>query len=201
MLRLVVAFLPWIIFAALGDRHFLAALFLALVAAAVTTMRQIMRRSLKILDSVTLAFFVFIAIGLVGFDWMLLASYMTILVNFTLTAIAWGSLLVGTPFTIQYAREQVAPELWRTRLFLRINQYISAVWGVAFFLSGLISVYRHATGDSSFVSQYAWVLLSLGAALVTVYFPDWYRARLSNQVLGRGGNPSHTPGNSDDPGQ
>ena len=102
---------------------------------------------------------------------------MTLLVNVTLMAIAWGSLLFGAPFTIQYAREQVPPELWRSPVFLRINQYITAVWGVDFSLSALVSLFRHATGDTSFVSQYAWVLFSVGAALFTVYFPGWYRAR------------------------
>ena len=176
MLRLIIGFLPWIIFGVLGKRHFLLALILALAVSAVTVVRQIFSHSLKILDSVTLAFFVFIAIGLVGFGWMFLAIHMTALVNFTLMTIAWGSLLAGTPFTIQYAREQVAPEFWHTALFLRINQYITAVWGLDFFLSGLVSLYRHATGDTDTVSTYAWIVLSVAAVLFTIYFPDRYRA-------------------------
>jgi hypothetical protein len=58
----------------------------------------------KILDTVTLVFFVLVAVGLIGFGWTILATYMTPLVNLTLMGIAWGSLLAGTPFTIQYAR-------------------------------------------------------------------------------------------------
>ena len=176
MLRLIIAFLPWIILAVLGNWWFELALALAL-AAAVATVRQFRSRSPKLLDTVTFAFFVFVAIGLFGFGWMILATYMTLLVNVTLMAIAWGSLLFGAPFTIQYAREQAPPELWRSPVFLRINQYITAVWGVDFSLSALVSLFRHATGDTSFVSQYAWVLFSVGAALFTVYFPGWYRAR------------------------
>ncbi|MBV8334986.1 MAG: hypothetical protein JO358_05980, partial [Alphaproteobacteria bacterium] len=138
---------------------------------------QILSHSLKILDVVTFAFFAFVTAGIVGFGWMFLATYMTLLVNVTLVAIAWGSLAAGTPFTIQYAREQVAPEFWHTALFNRVNQYITAVWGLDFFLSALVSLYRHATGDAGSASQYAWVLFSLGAMLFTVYFPDWYRHR------------------------
>jgi uncharacterized membrane protein len=177
MLRLVIGFLPWIILAVLGNRSFLLALGLALAAAAVTTVRQIVRRSLKILDTVTFAFFVFVVVGVIGFRWMILATYMSLLVNLTLMAIAWGSLLAGTPFTIQYAREQVAPEFWHAPLFIRINQCITAVWGLDFFLSAIVSLYRRASGDTSLASQYAWVLFSVGAALFTVYFPGWYRAR------------------------
>jgi uncharacterized membrane protein len=177
MVQLIIAFLPWIILAVLGSRRFLLALSLALAMAVATVVRQILNRSVKILDAVTLAFFVFVAVGLFGFGWMFLATYMTLLVNVTLMAIAWGSLLAGTPFTIQYAREQVPERLWHAPLFIRINQCITAVWGLDFFLSALVSLYRHVTNDTSLASQYAWVVFSVAAALFTVYFPGWYRRR------------------------
>jgi hypothetical protein len=186
MLRLIIAFLPWIIFGVLGEQHFLLALGLALTLAVITIVRQIIGRSLKVLDTVTLAFFILIAIGLIGFHWMILGTYMTLLANLTLMLVAWGSLLAGVPFTIQYAREQVAREFWHTQLFLRINQYITAVWGLDFFLSALVSFYRHRTGDRSLVTQYASVGFLLGALLFTTYFPPWYRAR----ALGRAGKAS-----------
>jgi hypothetical protein len=50
----------------------------------------------------------------------------------TLTAIAWGSLLACARVTIQYAREQVPQHLWQTAAFIRVNQYITAVWGRRF---------------------------------------------------------------------
>jgi uncharacterized membrane protein len=177
MLRLVVGFLPWIIFGALGNTWPAVALILALAVSAVAVARQISSHSLKILDAVTFAFFVFVAVGLIGFGWTILATYMTLIVNLTLMAVAWGSLIAGAPFTIQYAREQTPPEVWHTPLFLRINQAITAVWGLSFFLSAMISLYRHATGDDSLVTRYGWVVLSAAALVFTVYFPDWYRAR------------------------
>jgi hypothetical protein len=177
MLRLIVGFLPWIIFGALADRWPSLALILALAVSAVAVARQIFSHSLKILDAVTFAFFVFIAVGLIGSGWTILATYMTLLVNLTLMAIAWGSLIVGAPFTIQYAREQTPPEVWHLPLFLRINQEITAVWGLNFFLSALIFLYRHTTGDDSVAARYAWVLLSVAAVVFTVYYPEWRRAR------------------------
>ena len=153
MLRLIIRFLPWIILGVLGNRWFLPALVLALAVAAVTTVRQVFSRSLKILDTITFAFFVFVTLGLIGFGWMFLAIHMSLLVNVILTAVAWGSLLAGAPFTIQYAREQVAPELWHTPMFLRINEYITAVWGLDFFFSGLVSLYREVTLRMMIYSQ------------------------------------------------
>jgi hypothetical protein len=182
MLRLVIAFLPWIILGVLGNQWFLLALVLALAVAAMTTVQQIRARSLKLLDTVTFAFFVVVAVGLIAFGWMFLALHMTLLVNVTLMGVAWGSLLAGIPFTIQYAREQVAREFWDTPLFLRINQYITAVWGLDFFLCALVSLYREATHDTSLASQCAWVLFSIGAVLFTVWFPDWYRGRVMQHL-------------------
>ena len=57
MLQMVIGFLPWIILAVLGNQWFEPALLLALAAAAVTTVRQFLSGSPKILDTVTFAFF------------------------------------------------------------------------------------------------------------------------------------------------
>jgi hypothetical protein len=176
VLRLIVGFLPWIILGTLGEQWFVLSLVLGLIAAAVTTFRQYRRGAPKILDTVTLAFFALIFVGVVGFQRMVLATYMSVLVNTTLAAIALGSLLAGTPFTIQYAREQVAPEFWHKPGFLRVNQYITAAWGLNFVLAALVSGYRHLSGDASLVWKYAWVALSLLAVLFTAYFPGWYRS-------------------------
>jgi all-trans-retinol 13,14-reductase len=177
MFSLVVGFLPWIILAVLGERWLIVALVLALVAAGGTSFYQLLHRELKILDSVTFAFFVCMVVAIVVFHWMTLAIYMSVLVNVTLTAIAWGSLVAGVPFTVQYAREKVAPELWRSPIFIRINQYITAVWGLNFFLATCVSIYRLQLGNSDPYSRYAWVAFALGAAIFTVYFPEWYKCR------------------------
>lgn len=195
MLKLIAGFLPWIILAVFGERWFVPALLLALLAAAVATAREARARSLKILDTVTLIFFLVVTVGILGFGWTALGVYMTILVNVTLLAIAWGSLIAGTPFTIQYAREEVPPELWRSPAFLKVNQSITAVWGLDFFLSALVSLYRHATGDMGLVSQYLWVLFSVLAALFTVYYPAWYRAHARRRAgAGRGDSASPRAG-------
>jgi hypothetical protein len=49
----------------------------------------------------------------------------------------------------------------------------------------MISLYRHATGDDSLLTRYAWVLLSAAALAFTVYFPDWWRARALNKAAAR----------------
>jgi hypothetical protein len=73
--------LPWIILGILGDRWFVLALVLALAAATATTVRQVRSRSLKILDTTTFVFFFFALVVVAGFRWMVLATYMSLLVQ------------------------------------------------------------------------------------------------------------------------
>lgn len=101
MLKLVVAFLPWIMLAVFAGRWFVPALMLALAASALTTIRQLLGRLLKILDTVTFVFFVVVTAGIIGFGWMILATYLSLLINLTLLANRLGR---PTPFTIQYPR-------------------------------------------------------------------------------------------------
>lgn len=49
-----------------------------------------------------------------------------------LLLIVLTSMAVGRPFTLQYAKEQVAPEFWDRPEFIRTNYVISAVWALAF---------------------------------------------------------------------
>jgi hypothetical protein len=48
-----------------------------------------------------------------------------------LALIAFGSLMT-VPFTEQYAREQVAPELWTSPRFKSVNRRLTAMWGCVF---------------------------------------------------------------------
>ncbi len=176
LLQLVVGFLPWIILAVLADRWLAPALVLALAAASATAFRHWRGGRLKIMDVVTCAFFALMVVAIVLFRWIALASYLALLANAALMALAWGSLLAGVPFTLQYARERTPPELWQTAPFIRINRYITAVWGLDFFLSALVSLYRQMSVDTGLVWKYLWILFVVGATWFTVKFPAWYRA-------------------------
>ena len=55
------------------------------------------------------------------------------------------TLIVGKPFTLQYAREKVSQSLWDTPQFIRSNYVVTGVWSGAFLilvLADLILTYR-----------------------------------------------------------
>ncbi len=53
-------------------------------------------------------------------------------VDVGLLLIVLASMALRRPFTLQYAREHVAPELWTSVAFLRTNYVITGVWALAF---------------------------------------------------------------------
>ena len=82
-----------------------------------------------------------------------------------------GTLALGRPFTLQYAREQVPPDLWDSPAFLHTNYVITAVWALAFavmVLAELALLYLPAMPPR--VGNVAVILARVGA----LKFTDWY---------------------------
>jgi hypothetical protein len=89
-----------------------------------------------------------------------------------LLLIVLTTLIVGKPFTLQYAREQVPESLWDTPQFIRSNYVITGVWSGAFLipvLADLISIYR--TDLPPKIGILATVLALVGAFKFTQWYP------------------------------
>jgi uncharacterized membrane protein len=169
-------FVPWIIFwvvasspstweyGAIGAA--LAAILLAVPSAG---------RRVKMLDVVTIVFFVALAItgavaGAHDRDWM--DRYSNVISSGALGLLALGS-LAFVPFTEQYARESTPPEVWRLPAFRKVNRVLTLVWALAFLgtaVLGYIAVAVPATSDWT-----NWVLpivLIVGAFKFTGWYPE-----------------------------
>jgi hypothetical protein len=82
------------------------------------------------------------------------------------------TLIIGKPFTLQYAREQVPQSLWDTPQFIRINYVITGVWSGAFLflaLADLISINRIDLPPK--IGILATVLALVGAFKFTQWYP------------------------------
>jgi hypothetical protein len=90
-----------------------------------------------------------------------------------LLLIVLTTLIVGKPFTLQYAREQVPQNLWDTPQFVRSNYVITGVWSVAFLilvLADLILIYRADLPPK--IGILATVLALVGALKFTQWYPE-----------------------------
>ena len=107
-----------------------------IAAAAVSTLlciRMYCRgKSIKILEIGSLLLFA----SLVLYTWVVMPAWTVATVRLAvdggLLAIVLVSLAIGTPFTMQYAREQVPEEYWNRPQFLAANRLITAAWAGAF---------------------------------------------------------------------
>ncbi|MEI5010925.1 hypothetical protein RB196_29875 [Streptomyces sp. PmtA] len=190
----VVGMLPWIVFSVLvGPGRFEFAVAISLAIALLVLVVDRLRRpgtSVKILEVSDVVFFAALAIvGLFASAGTLhwLETYSGELSNFALVAIAFGSMAVREPFTVQYAREQVDRSLWQTRGFLHTNYVITAVWGLAFLVAavaGLVGDLVLRQPDNIWTN---WVI-QIGAIIVALRFTEWYPPVVRERI--HGGRPS-----------
>jgi len=118
-----------------------------------------------------------IAIGVFGTVWLI--PYMGILIYATLAAFTIGSILVGRPFTLQYAREMVDPSVWEKPLFIRTNVVITGVWG-GIFLTNLVlcSVAVTIPGLTGRIAQAGTYVVLVSGALFTLWYPERLRKKI-----------------------
>ncbi|WP_435260513.1 hypothetical protein [Streptomyces sp. 1222.5] len=183
----VVGMSPWIVFSLLvgpGRFEIAVALALACTVVLVAASRLVNRgSSWKILEVSDLVFFAGLAVvgALAGqgtLRW--LETYAGEVSNIALVLIAFGSMAVGMPFTMQYAREQVDPAYWHTVTFLRTNYVITGVWGLAFLVAAVSGAYGDIVLHNPNDLWTGWIIqiLAIVAAIrFTEWYPDVVRAR------------------------
>lgn len=174
---LLIAFFPWIVFGLLSHSHAQAALLVALGASIIQVVVNFRRP--KVLEWVSFVFFSVAFLALFVYHWEAFAHHLGLIVHVILASVAWGSLLLGVPFTIQYAREKVPEKFWHEPNFIRTNQWITAAWGTDFVLQALILEWqaRYGGGAASVVAS-----VVTGSTLAfTLWFPAHRRKAAAAQ--------------------
>jgi hypothetical protein len=178
----VAAFAPWVTYwvVANSPSTWLYGALAAALTAIILAAPAMRARRLKLLDAVTIVFFVGLTIagmvaGAKDRDWM--DTYSTVVSSGVLAVMALGS-LAFIPFTEQYARESVPPEVWNQPAFKRTNRVLTLMWGLVFAaiaVLGYVAVKAPSTDDyTNWVIPI--VLLAL-AVRVTQLYPARVKAR------------------------
>lgn len=180
-MNLLLAFAPFIVFAVV-DRLIGSAE--GMIAGAVVSGGLLVRdwlsagHSPKILEIGTfilfggLALYTFVAAPV----WSIVG--VRLVVDSGLLIIVLLSIALRTPFTLQYAREQVSRDLWDSPVFVRTNYVITAAWALAFaamVVADLLMLYVPDIPRS--VGIVITVLALVGAFKFTKSYPDRQRAR------------------------
>jgi len=189
--------LPWILMSVLaGPGRFEIAVGAALaVSLAFLLADRVRGRSLKLLGCCDAVFFVSLAVvgALVsphGQAW--LDDWAGEISNVALLVITFGSLAVGTPFTIQYAREQTDPSVWDSPVFLSVNSRITFVWGLAFGVGTIAGAIGNIVLGNPDELWTGWII-QVGALIVAARFTAWYPPYAKARALQRAGKPTPPP--------
>ncbi len=181
---ILLAFTPFIVFAVL-DR--IVGPAEALGAGAAVSAALIVRdlvasgRSVKILEAGTFVLFAGLALYTLmsGVTWSVIGVRLCVDAGLLLVVLA--SMAAGSPFTLQYARDQVAPEFWNRPEFLRTNYVITGAWALAFavmVLAELALLYLPGLPPRAGVAV---IVLALVGA---VKFTGWYPEREKRRIAG-----------------
>ena len=142
-------------------------------------MKQLCQGFILTWGSLLFFFLSFILVAFLKNLWVV--EHMDLLARATLVAIAWGSIIAGRPFTLQYARESVPEALWRTPGFIHTGYFISIVWGIIFLLALGASLFRPYLDQ---LAGWLYHLLATGSMFLGIIFTQWYvhRVRKARQT-------------------
>lgn len=183
---MLLAFAPFIVFAVL--ERFVGPLW-GLGAATAVSAALLLRdaftpgKQVKILEIGTFVLFG----GLTAYMWLMGARLSVIgvrlCVDVGLLLIVLVSMAMRTPFTLQYAREQVPAELWNKPSFLHTNYVITGAWAVAFALIVLAELALLYLPNMPHRLGIIVIVLALVGALK---FTDWYPEKVRESKTAAG---------------
>ena len=175
---ILLAFAPFLAFALVDRLVGSTAGLLAgvLVSATLLTRDTLMHRTPKILEIGTLILFAGLAAYAVLVGQIGSVVGVRLCVDAGLLAIVLISMVIGRPFTLQYAREQIAPELWRSPQFLRTNYVITGAWALAFLIMVLAELALLFMPE---MPRRLGVIAIVAALAGAVKFTGWYPERVS----------------------
>jgi hypothetical protein len=97
------------------------------------------------------------------------------------------SMAVDRPFTLQYAREQVASEFWTDPAFVRTNYVITSIWALALAVMVIAELTLLYVPN---LPRRAGVIAIILALVGAVKFTDWYPSMSGNGQRPRDGRRS-----------
>ena len=172
MLKILLCFLPWILFGIMAGPSLTsleAALAVALAATLALGLKQLRQGFFLTWGSLLFFLVSFILVAFLKNLWV--AEHMDLLARGSLAVIAWGSIIAGRPFTLQYARESVPEAYWQTPEFIYTGYFISIVWGIIFLIALGASLFRPYLDQ---MASWLYPLLATGSMFLGIIFTQWY---------------------------
>jgi phytoene dehydrogenase-like protein len=180
---MALGFLPWAGYWGLASAvHWGAGAAAGLAGAVGVCAWQRRRGRLKPIELTTLGFFAAlpVAAAVAGPVW--LRAHDAVLASGALALMAWGTLAAGSPFTLQYAREDWPEAYWEAPTFRGVNTFLTTLWAGIFTLNAALGGLALARPAARLwlVGVLPQLGIGLGVALSVVLprrYPRWSLAR------------------------
>lgn len=177
-LKLLLAFAPWLSFLIIAHGSMFRLELGLCVALGLSVVMGVLRLHRGLILWVGLAFFAMATVLVVVFENMWTVQYMGVLANGSLALGTWAGIVMGKPFTAEYAKDHTDPSLWNSPVFLRTNSIIASVWASAFTLNAVLAWFKM---KQLFFSELAFELISYSLLIGVAVFTQWYPAHLRRQ--------------------
>jgi len=161
MLYILASFAPWIAYWVLCGLGLEIGVALALVLSTLLALPQLRRGELNPMDAASLVYFGLAAVATYLLGSKLFIEKSGLLGYLALFLMAFASLAVGKPYTLQVSRRDYPPVYWSDPSFLLINRLLTAVWAAVF----LASASAHALFDVPLSLLLSNALIAVGVAL------------------------------------
>ena len=180
LVKFLFGFIPWILFLFLSGNTLISlerSIIIALLASVIFGFREL--RKGFILQWGTFLFFMACAITVNLFKLLFVSEYMAIISNGFFASLIWVTILIGKPFTLQYAKVELPKEQWEEPELIHSCRFIAIIWALLLTLSTLISFLRILKPDlaPSWVYFNITLGIMLGGGIFTTLYKKYKRGQ------------------------
>ncbi len=186
-------YVVWIVYGLLarGDR-WLSAGLAGVAIMVVVVANEYRRRAIKLMDCTSLGYFAAETLIVLTSGAAFIQRYHLALVWGVFAAVAWLTIMVGSPFTLQYTRERMPRELWDDPAFYQMNRRMTEVWAVIFTLGMVLGEITMRYGHRLLLGMIV-PMAAMGVGVVfSRLYPRRYAARFARVEQSTPGAPSHS---------
>jgi len=180
MVKFLLGFMPWLLFLFLSGPTLASlerSIIICLLASVIFNFGEL--RKGFILQWGTLFFFMACAITVNFSHSMFVAKNMGIISNGFLAGLIWGTVLIGKPFTLQYARADLPKEQWGDPALIHSCRFIAIIWALLLTFSALVAYFKVL--KPTFYPDWIYFVISMGVMLGGTVFTSVYKKHRRSQ--------------------
>lgn len=114
---------------------------------------------------------------------------MAVIANAFLAGIVWFTIIVGKPFTLQYARAELPKERWNDQGLIRTCRSIAVFWGILLLVPTLLNAFRlyyPSLLPDYFYFDMSLLCIAVGTAYTTYFKHNKRKERMAAEMRNAG---------------